>query len=189
MTTTPENRPYKPRKIKLINRDFQIGLMIKFVLANAAILVLFGAVMYLFLHGEIESNLQSAHATYRTLGAMLLPIILTLSLLILAILSITIVFVILYASHRIAGPMYRFHQALGELGNRNLKALTRIREDDQLAEISTALESVRDRWAGDIAQLRRLAAELRERIPAGEAGEAARRNLGEMQSLLDSYTS
>jgi hypothetical protein len=188
MTTTPENRPHQPRRIKLINRGFQIGLMIKFLLANAAVLVLFGGVMYLFLHAEIESNLQSAHATYRTLGEMLFPIILTLSLLILAILSVTIVFVILYASHRIAGPMYRFHHALSELGNRNLKALTRIREDDQLVEISTALEAVRDRWSSDVAQLRRLAAELREQIPAGEAGEGARKNVGEIQYLLDSYT-
>jgi len=130
MTMNLENRPQ--RKIKLINRDFQVGLMVKFFATNAGILTVFGGILFLFLRGEVESNLHSAHVTYKTVGAMLFPIILTSSLLILAILSVTTIYVILHASHRIAGPMYRFNQALVEMGGRNLKAMTKIRENDQL---------------------------------------------------------
>jgi hypothetical protein len=180
-----KNRPQ--RKIKLINRDFQIGLMIKFFLANAAILALFGAILFLFLRGEVESNLHSAHVTYKTVGAMLFPIILTLSLLILAILSVTTSYVILHASHRIAGPMYRFNQALTEMQGRNLKAMTKIRESDQLAEISTSLERVRDLWAGDVGRLRKLVDDLRAALPADAHGDDARMKLADMQLVLDSY--
>jgi methyl-accepting chemotaxis protein len=185
MTTTPDQRPQ--RRIKLINRDFQVGLILKFIVANAAILAVFGLAMYLFLRGEIQSNLQSAHATYRTVGDMLLPIVLTLSLLVLAIISVTIVFVVLYASHRIAGPMYRFHHALRELADGNLKALTRIREDDQLGEVAMALQSARDRWAGDVGQLRQLSAQLGTMLPSGEAGAPLRKQLDAIEAVLVGY--
>jgi len=185
MTTTPDMRTR--RKIKLINRDFQVGLMLKFILANAAILTIFGAVLFLFLRGEVESNLHSAHASYKTVAAMLFPIVLTLGLLVLAILSVAIIFFILNASHRIAGPMYRFNQALGEMGGRNLKAMTRIREDDQLGEISSSLERVRDLWAGDVARLQTLVAEMRAAPTENAAGEGAQHKLAEMQVVLDAY--
>jgi methyl-accepting chemotaxis protein len=187
MTIAPEKQPQQRRRIKLINRDFQIGLIVKFIVANATVLALFGAVMYLFLRGEIQSNLQSAHATYRTVGAMLLPIVMTLSLLVLAILSVSIVFVVLYASHRIAGPMYRFHHALLEMADGNLKALTRIREDDQLGEVAVALETVRERWSGDVASLRQVTdsvvALLRDNAPAA----TVREKVSEAEAILDRY--
>jgi len=185
MKATPENRPQ--RRIKLINRDFQIGLMLKFFVANAVMLTIFGGVLFLFLRGEVESNLHSAHVTYKTVGAMLFPIILTLSLLILAILSVTTIYVILHASHRIAGPMYRFNQALGELGGRNLKAMTKIREEDQLAEISASLERARGVWAGDVERLRTLVAGLGAAMSAEDGGVDARKMLAEVQSVLDAY--
>jgi len=163
--------------------------MIKFILLNAAILAVFGAALYLFLSAEVESNLQSAHATYRTVGAMLLPIVVTLSLLSFAVLSATSIVVVLYASHRVAGPIYRFHQALTELGGRNLKTMTRIREDDQFGEVAAALQQVRERWTTDVAELRHLAVELRATLSAGEEGDSARKKLGEIEALLGSYRS
>lgn len=182
---TPENRPQ--RKIKLINRDFQVGLMVKFFAANAGILAVFAGTLFLFLRGEVESNLHSAHVTYKTVGAMLFPIILTLSLLILAILSVTTIYVILHASHRIAGPMYRFNQALVDMGGRNLKVMTKIRDDDQLAELSVSLESARKRWADDVVRLRTLLAEFRAAIPGDLTRDGAGKTLAEMQAVVDAY--
>jgi len=188
MNATPENRPQRKiqRKIKLINRDFQIGLMIKFFIANAAMLTIFGGILFLFLRGEVESNLHSAHVTYKTVGAMLFPIILTLSLLILAILSVTTIYVILHASHRIAGPMYRFNQALAELAGRDLTAMTKIREEDQLSGISSSLERARGVWAGDVERLRKLIAGLGAAMSAGNSDDA-RKIMTEVQSVLDAY--
>jgi methyl-accepting chemotaxis protein len=187
MTTIRENRPQHQRRTKFIDRDFQVGLILKFILANTAILAIFGATMYLFLRAEIQSNLQSAHASYRTMGAMLLPIVLTLTLLVLAILSVAIVFVVLYASHRIAGPMYRFHHVLREMGEGNLDVLTRIRENDQLGEVAMALQGARDRWANDVGQLRQLTGELGALLPTGEVGVPLRRKLDEVLAFLARY--
>jgi hypothetical protein len=175
------------RKIKLINRDFQIGLMAKFIAANTAMVGLFGLVLYWFLRGEIQANLQSAHAAYRTMGEMLFPIILTISLLVLGILAITIVFVVLYASHRIAGPLYRFHQVLKAFAARNLQAMTKIREDDQLGEIAGTLEQVRAQWAADLQGLRADLQGVEAALAADPANDKAREKLAEARARLDAY--
>jgi hypothetical protein len=175
------------RRIKLINPRFQVGLMIKFILANTVILAVCGLGLHAFLRGEIEANLHSAHAVYRSVGDMLSPIIVTLTLLSWGILSLATVVVILYTSHRIAGPLYRFQRALGEMEGRNLTALTRIREDDQLGELAINLQQVRDIWADDIARLRCLSDELGALLPAADEDEATQRKLAEIRSVLDAY--
>ncbi len=174
------------RRMRLINPRFQVGLMVKFILAHTAILALCGLALHTFLRGEVQANLQSAHAVYRSVGDMLAPIIVTLILLSWGILSVATIVVILYASHRIAGPMYRFQQALREMAGRNVRTLTRIREDDQLGEIALDLQRVRDLWADDIARIRRLSADVRAALP-GDAPALARDRLAELQAILDAY--
>jgi hypothetical protein len=180
---TPE-QPQK-RRIKLINRDFQVGLMLKLIALHAVLLALFGAVLYLFLRGEVNANLSSAHVAYRTVGSMLFPIVLTLSLLNLALTALTTAVVILYASHRIAGPLFRFNQALREMGGRNLQTMTKIREDDQLAEISASLSQARDVWAADVAELKAASQALASALPEGAV--EARKLQVEIESVLARY--
>jgi hypothetical protein len=83
--------------------------------------------------------------------------------------------------------MYRFNQALVELGRRNRPAMTKIRENDQLTEISTSLEQVRALWAGDVASLRTAAGDLRSVLPVDATSDDARKKLAESQPVLDAY--
>ena len=113
-----ENR----RKIVLINKKFQFRLIAMFILLNAVIMIVFGAIMFLFLNSEIEANLNSAHVTYSNLSQMLFPILLTLSGLNIIISSIVIAGFVLFASHKLAGPLYRFNSVIDEMNNRNFSS-------------------------------------------------------------------
>ena len=44
----------------MINRRFQIQLILKFIALNVIIMGLFGLLMYLFLDNEIQGNFRSA---------------------------------------------------------------------------------------------------------------------------------
>ena len=57
---------------------------------------------------------------------MLLPIVITLSVVNLVAMSVATTAIVLYASHRIAGPLYRFNQALNAMGGRDLGAMAAI---------------------------------------------------------------
>ncbi|MDP2903497.1 MAG: hypothetical protein Q8N96_10380 [Methylovulum sp.] len=48
------------------------------------------------------------------------------------------VFVVLYASHKIAGPLYRFEKLCEQVGNGELDVLASLREKDQLHDLAQA---------------------------------------------------
>lgn len=57
------------------------------------------------------------------------------------------IFVVLYASHKIAGPLYRFEKLCEQIGDGQLETVTSLREHDQLQELGAA-------FAGMVAKLR-----------------------------------
>lgn len=155
------NNNNKRRKIKLINRSFQFELMAKFILINTLILVLFGGLIFVFFNSEVSANLASAHTTLKNMSEMLMPIVLTLSVINIFISALVIAAVVLYASHRVAGPWYRFNEALKAMATGNLTPLTKIREDDQLQEISVSLGEAAARLGGDFIKIKQVVEEMK----------------------------
>ena len=133
-----ENR----RKIVMINKKFQITLIVKFLIVNVCVLSLFGVLLYMFFNSEIEANLASAHVTYQNVGEMLLPIVITLSVINIIISSVIITVFVLFASFRIAGPLYRFNAAIKEISQGNLIPLLKLRDKDELTAFSESLQEM-----------------------------------------------
>ena len=130
------------RNIILINKRFQITLIVKFLVVNVFILALFGIFLFMFLNSEVEANLYSAHVNYQNMKDMLFPIVLTLSILNILISSALITSFVLYASFRIAGPIYRFQSALNQIIKGNLTPLLNLRDKDELDALSETLQEL-----------------------------------------------
>ncbi len=151
----------KRRHIILINKNFQFGLIAKFICVNIFIMLLFGLFLYVFFNSEIDSNLRSAHVAYKNIKDMMFPIILTLSLLNIFISSIIIGIFVMYASHRLAGPLYRFNAALTDISNRKLNTVTSIREGDEYYECVNSLKSVTGILKEDISAIQKIVKDLK----------------------------
>lgn len=149
------------RKIKLINRGFQFRLAAKFIFLNTVILAIFGLLIYIFFHSEISANLASAHAAYTDMSRMVLPIVLTLSILNILLTAGIMAIMVVYWSHKIAGPLYRFNEALKEMGEGNLNPLTKLRVKDQLQELGDSLERVSELLSGDMIKAKGLIEEIK----------------------------
>jgi methyl-accepting chemotaxis protein len=94
--------------------------------------------IYWMTGGDLQAQSESAHINIANAWARL-----GLSLLIGNIVAILIagtlsVFVVMYASHKIAGPLYRFEKLCEQVGNGELDIITTIREKDQLHDLATA---------------------------------------------------
>jgi methyl-accepting chemotaxis protein len=150
------------RRIVLIDPRFQLRMAASFILLQVLLTALFAAGLYIFMDSELHADLASAHASYKSLSQMLLPIVLTL-----AVFSVTLsiilssVFVVLI-SHKIAGPMYRFRTVLESLSHRRFEAHTRIRPDDQLGELAISLDKAIKTVKTDIHELHQSVWRLRE---------------------------
>jgi len=126
----------------MINKKFQMTLIAKFLAVNIMVLLIFGVLLYMFLNSELEANLYSAHVTYHNIKEMLFPIVITLSALNIFISSTFITIFVLYASFRIAGPLYRFDAAIKEINQGNLSPLLVLREKDELCACSESLQDM-----------------------------------------------
>ncbi len=175
------------RRVLLINRSFQYRQMATLAGVQVLVTVLFGVLMYLFLDSEIKAGLASAHAAYRTLDAMLFPIVLALCLVNVFVSVLLVAWSVLHQTHKIAGPLYRFETALRELSRGNLEPLTKIRDDDQLAGISEGLSAAVHAVAAELTAVRRRVHDLDEAMETGEDRESLARRVDELAEVLERF--
>ena len=177
----------KVRRIILINRGFQYRMIAKFILLNIIIMVLFGVLLYIFLNSEIDSNLKSAHVTYKNVKDMLFPIIITLSIINILVSSMIIGMFVLYASFRIAGPLYRFNEVIKEIYYKNLNPTTSLRSGDQLYEFSVNLKKMIEVIAADIIEIRDKTSEIKELNKKGAAKRKLTEKIEELEGIVNQY--
>lgn len=140
-----------------------------------ALLILCGicsaAVLYPFLSSEISSDLSTGHRNAEDIKSHLALAIIIGNVLAVIVAALATTVVILYISHKIAGPLYRFEMICKEVGRGNLNVSAGLREKDQLGGLSEAfsemLAQLRNRYNGQYMRL-----------------ETARNSLNELQGAL-----
>lgn len=128
----------RPRRIVLIDTRFQLRLAGAFLLLQVVLTGAFAFGLYLFMDSELKAGLASAHAAYRSLDQMLLPLVLVLAGFSLAVSTTLVTAFVVILSHRIAGPLHRFRLVMEGLAEHLVAAHARIRPDDQLGVLSEA---------------------------------------------------
>lgn len=140
----------KPRRIVLIDTRFQLRLAGTFLLVQLCLTGLFAGALYVFMDSELKAGLASAHAAYRSLDQMLLPLVGVLAGFSFLLSTVIVTSFVVLLSHRIAGPLHRFRTVLEELGRRQIPAHSRIRPDDQLGEVSEAMGQALATFTADL---------------------------------------
>lgn len=148
-----KNRPKFHRRNYFINKKFQIDFSIKIliVIVIESILAI-GLFLYLakgtLTTGYIGSEFSIAHT-----NDFFLPILLISNLIVVGITGIIAILVMLFLSHRIAGPLYHFQKVLNEISTGDLTHRFTLRHTDQFPELAdhiNKLIAVLDNKIGDI---------------------------------------
>lgn len=156
------NNTVTKRRQIFIKKDFQ-G---RFILGAFALILLAGLCSALLIYwmtgGDLQAQSQSAHANIVNAAERLGVSILIGNLVAILIAGGIAVSSVLYASHKIAGPLYRFETLCQEVGDGKLDTVTHLREHDQLQDLALSfsnmvakLRSRRDHRARLIAELNR----------------------------------
>lgn len=174
------------RSVVLINKRFQFGLIARFLVVNIAILSVYGGFLFLFMDNEVQSNLYSAHVTYKNMKNMLLPIVLTLSVLNMIISSIIIGLFVLFISHRIAGPLYRFKAVVHEICERNIQAFLELRKTDELYPLTETLQEITDLLKSDAEQIKKIQLRIKE-INQNLGSEELDSEIKKLESIVLQY--
>ena len=133
------NNENKRRKI-FINKAFQ-G---RFIL-NVFLLILLSGfcsalMIYWITSGDLQAESQTAHGSIGNALDHLGISIFIANLAALAIGGTLTIFMVLYASHKIAGPLFRFEKLCEQIGDGQLDGISKLREGDQLQDMGRAFD-------------------------------------------------
>ena len=74
------------------------------------------------------------------------------------------IIVVLYISHKIAGPLYRFESLCKQVGEGNLNTITHLRSNDQLQELAQSFSAMVDKLRNRREQKNKLLDDLNNEI-------------------------
>ncbi len=136
------NNTVTKRRQIFIKKDFQ-G---RFILGAFALILLAGLCSALLIYwmtgGDLQAQSQSAHANIVNAAERLGVSILIGNLVAILVAGGIAVSTVLYASHKIAGPLYRFETLCQEVGDGKLDTVTHLREHDQLQDLALSFSNM-----------------------------------------------
>lgn len=155
-----EKRPHR-RKQYFIKKRFQFRFILKFCLLLLGGVVISTALLFFLSKGTLTSSFRDSRLVIENTGSAILPAVIYTNLITLALISIAVIAVTLFVSHKIAGPMYRFENELKEVSQGNLTKHITLREEDQMTdivdELNAMIVSLHDRVADIQSRVDRLA--------------------------------
>ena len=126
-----------------IDKQFQAKFILKFCLINIAASLLIGLLIY-FLNRQTNTvAFENLRVVVKSTADFIQPIVLMVIVIVTLFTALSTIIVVLLASHRIAGPLYRLTLELEKIKAKDLSHPIRIRASDQLQKLGSECEAVR----------------------------------------------
>jgi len=139
MSVSQKNR----RRNYFIDKDFQTKFMMKFCVVIICASVLSAALIYYYNQQTTTVAFEDLRVTVKTTSDFILPIVLQILSIVTLIAGFTTVVVTLFASHKIAGPLYKLKIELEKMKAGDLTSPVRIRSTDQLQRVAADFDELR----------------------------------------------
>ena len=123
---------------KVIQARFIAGAFLMILLSGLCSALL----IFWITGGDLEAQSQSAHANIINAWDRLGLSILISNVVSMVIAGTIALFVVLHATHKIVGPLYRFEKSCEQIGEGNLNAYISLREKDQLQSLGLAFTNM-----------------------------------------------
>jgi len=148
------------RRTVFISKRFQAGFSVRFLLLIAAESLLAIALFLYMSSGTFITGYSGADIMVTRTLEYFLPTVLLANLVLIGGTAIAGFAIMLYTSHKIAGPLYRFEKSLEEIGNGDLTHRFTLRTDDQLGELAEKLNEFNSSLDSAVRSIQQSAAEL-----------------------------
>lgn len=148
------NRGYQ-RKNYFIKQEFQFKFIIKFCLILIAGIIISTGLVFLFSQETLTSSFDNSRLVVENTGYAIMPVLIITNLITLGIITLAVIIVTLFVSHKIAGPMFRFEQDIKKIAKGNLLVRINLRQKDQFSEMADAFNDMSAGLHGKIIQIDR----------------------------------
>jgi len=149
-----KNRGYQ-RKNYFIKKNFQFKFIIKFCLIIISGIILSTGLVLLFSQGTLTSSFDNSRLVVENTGYAIMPALIITNLITLGVITLAVIIVTLFVSHKIAGPMFRFEQDIKKIATGDLLVRINLRQKDQFSEMADALNDMASDLHGKIVRIDR----------------------------------
>ncbi len=139
MTSHAKHAIANRRHQRYIKRSFQRRFIIQVGLLMMLGCAAFGAVVYLYGTRTITTAFVHSKLRVMSTGEFLLPALAICTLAVAGAVAVLAAGRLLFLSHRIAGPLYRFEQTAQAIGNGDLSGAVRLRDGDELQDLARSM--------------------------------------------------
>lgn len=130
------------RKNYFIKKEFQLKFILKFCLLLFLACLLICALVYFLSAKTVTTSFENMHFVVKSTADFILPLLLMSGLISVILTSLACIGVVLFISHRIAGPLYHLEKTMEEAGDGNLTVEARLRKTDEVEALATSLNNM-----------------------------------------------
>jgi len=125
-----------------IKKEFQSKFIIKFCLIVILGAIISGIILYAYTNQRLGNTYLESLNAIKVLNDNLISNLIYTSLITVIFISIVTIAITLFASHKIAGPLYRLERSTEAIGNGDFMLETRLRENDEITGVASALNEM-----------------------------------------------
>ncbi|MFA6142164.1 MAG: HAMP domain-containing protein [Candidatus Omnitrophota bacterium] len=139
------------RRHYYINKQFQRNFILKFCALALVGSIVSGCIIYMMSQATVTTTFENSRLTMKSTADYILPAVFLATAIVIILVGAATVFITLFTSHKIAGPLYRIEKDIDEVTSGNLKVLFHLRNGDEIkpivARLNAMVESLRHRVA------------------------------------------
>ena len=148
------------KRTYFIQKGFQAKMILKFVALSTIMAVISSVILYFLASKKLEASYYEAHNSIKSMWDILGTTVLVTNFISLAAISIATVYVTLFISHKIAGPLFKLEKNINEISEGNLSLHSHFREGDQVQTLGTALGNMVDKLSARLKVVKDISGDL-----------------------------
>ena len=185
--TMTEQTKYR-RKHYFIDKDFQTGFALKFCIILIIGAILSTGILFAFTSNTLTTSFEDSRISIEKTSRDILPAMLYTNAVTVVTISLAAIVVLIFISHKIAGPFYRFEKTFEEIGNGNLSLRIGLREKDQFSVIAQKINEMNKQLNERIVRLKENATRIRSEMDQESPDlDLLRRETAALQGVLDEF--
>ena len=185
MQTSFDNR----RRNYYIKKKFQRNFILKFCALVILGSIVSGLIIYVMSRATLTTTFENSRLTIKSTADFILPAVLLSSIIVIVSTCGAAIFITLFTSHKIAGPLYRMEKDVQEVTSGNLDMRFSLRQGDELKALAVSLDTMVLTLKNRIADIKNNVYELESSLGLAKSvmsGEAQDR-LQRLRELVDRF--
>lgn len=169
-----------------IQKKFQINFIIRFCFIAFGAMVLSSILLYLLTKDTLTTTFVSSKLAIQETSWIVLPDLIITNLIVLVCFIIATVFLTLYVSHKIGGPLSQIEKTIDLVSQGNLKLQVSFREGDQLKSIGAKLNNMINSLNNRIRQIQSEVGEIKDLTqPSNGKVEEAKEKIEKLDEMVN----